>query len=77
MALKWLENVPGQDKAYNFVVGTSTAAILFGYEFIPYTADLIYALPFSAAVYLGYKHVSPAISGLVTSVVNVCVRWMK
>jgi hypothetical protein len=71
VALKWLESIPGKDKAYNFVIGSSAAAILFGYEFIPYTADLIYVLPFSAAIYLGYKGVAPSISGLIDSVTKV------
>lgn len=70
-ALKWLEAVPGQDKAYNVLVGTSLAAILLGKEIVPYTADMVYAIPFSAAIYIAYGQLGPMIGDLVKSVFTV------
>ena len=71
MAASWLQAVPGQDKAYNFLIGTSAAAILFGKEFIPYTADIVYAIPFSAVIYVMYSQAGPMIGGLTKSVLDV------
>jgi hypothetical protein len=69
-----LNAVPGQDKAYNVVVGTALAATLLSKEIIPYTAEMAYALPFVMTIALAYKHVGPAISNMASGVIKVRLR---
>jgi F-type H+-transporting ATPase subunit b len=61
-ATKLLHALPGKtesDKAQNFVLGTAAAAILLGKEIIPYTGDVVYMLPFTAAMYVLFQQVGP------------------
>jgi hypothetical protein len=70
-ALQWLNAVPGTNKAYSVVVGTSAAAILLGKEFVPFTAELVYVVPFSAVVAIFYKYLGPALKGVQEKVIQV------
>ena len=67
-ANKFLQSLPGQDKTYSFLIGTSAATYLFAHEIIPLTAEVAYLLPFGIVVNLAFKHVGPMLSEVVGKV---------
>lgn len=70
-AQKWFDMLPGADaqaKANNFVFGLSAGAILFGKEIIPYTGDVVYALPFGTAVWFLMKQAGPMLKDVIGQV---------
>jgi hypothetical protein len=48
--------------------GLSAGAILFGKEIIPYTGDVVYALPFGTAVWFLFKQVGPMLTDVIGAV---------
>jgi hypothetical protein len=73
-AAVWFNALPGSapaDKAYNFLIGSSVAGILFSKEIFPYTVDIVYALPLTGAILLFYKYAGEFVSGIVDNVNKV------
>lgn len=65
-----MSHLPGSDKSYTALLALTSSALLFGKEIIPYTADVLFAVPVASVIALGYAYAAPAVKEVTMKAVH-------